>query len=126
MGAVTVYLPLAVDTVMKGFTNASYQQRITITPPSPSQPIVFIGSSEGNKQIGSAHFTTPGSWPDPLGYPIDVKLEYSTGAGNWNSSDIFTGSCTIQAYNLTVVVPEDGIDGDWNDSVCMISWPQVG
>jgi hypothetical protein len=125
MGAVTVYLPLAVDAVIKGFTNASYQQRITITPSSSSQPIIFTGSGKDNKQIGSTHFTTPSAWPDPLGYPIDVKLEYFTSGGIWKSSDIFTGTCTIQAYNLTLVVSEDGIDGNWNDGVCMISWPQI-
>ena len=46
------------------------------------------------------------------------------GGSHWNPSDVYTDSCSVEAFNLTVVVSEDLVDEDYNDAVCLISWPQ--
>lgn len=123
---ITVLVPLSTDVVVKAFTNADYLQRITVVLPALSNPIVFQGQGEGNNPIGRAHFTTPNSWPNSISYPISVTQEYSVDEGqNWQPSTIYGDHCVVQAFNLTVVVSEDGVDDDWNDAVCMISWPQA-
>jgi hypothetical protein len=118
----TIYLPLATDVVVKGFTNAADIQRITVTP-SGGNPSVFQGTGEQNTPIGSMHFTTPASGEQPS---VAIKIEYSGDGGNtWQPSDIFTDSCSIEAYQLVVVVSEDHVDEDYNDAVCIISWPEA-
>lgn len=119
---VTVYLPYSTDVVVKGFTNAFDQQRITVQL-AGSTPVVFQGSGEQNTPIGSTHFTTVASGDNPS---VDITIEYSEDGGqSWQPSDIFTDTCSIQAYQLVVVVSEDHVDEDYNDAVCMISWPQM-
>jgi hypothetical protein len=119
----TLYLPLSTDVVVKGFTNAAYTQRITVTPASGS-PMVFTGSGENNTLIGRGHFTTPSSWPSG-DFTVTVTIDYSKDGGRtWLAPDVYTDSCYVQAYNLTVVIAEDMVDQDYNDSICMVSWPQ--
>lgn len=118
---VTVYLPYSTDVVVKGFTNAARRQRITVQPAQQPQA-VWVGAGEQNNEIGSLHFTTASGGPDPF---VNVTLEYSDDGGQtWKAPDVFLDSCSVQAYQLTVVVAEDLVDEDYNDSVCMVSWPQ--
>jgi hypothetical protein len=118
---VTVYLPPATDIVVKGFTNAANLQRITVTPPTGS-PSVFQGSGEGNTPIGRTHFTTPSG--DEA--QITVEIDYSPDGGStWQPSDVYTDGCAVQSYNLTVIVSEDLVDEDYNDAICLVSWPQA-
>jgi len=118
----TVYLPYSTDVVVKAFTNAANEQRVTISPPS-GRPIVLLGSGEQNKPIGSTHFTTVTNGDQPS---LGVTVECSDDGGHtWRPSDIFTDTCSIQAYQLVVIVSEDHVDEDYNDAVCMISWSEV-
>src|SRR6185437_7463101 len=121
--SVTLYAPLSTDIVVKGFTNAAYLQRITVKVEG-GVLYVITGAGEGNNFIGSAHFTTPASGGDDNQITITVTLEYSADGGQtWKGPDVYMNQCQIQAYNLTVVVGEDMTDEDYNDAICMISWP---
>jgi hypothetical protein len=105
--------------VVKCFANASNVQQVTVAVPGIAQPMVFQGNGENNASIGSQPFTT-----GPTGPAITVTINSSPDGGTtWNPSDVYTGSCSIQAYNLTVIVTEDSVDQDYNDAVCMVSWP---
>lgn len=119
----TIYLPFSTDVVVKGFSNAAFMQRITVTPET-GDPIVFVGSGEQNTQIGRANFTTPAGSGD---FTVVVAVENSQDGGNsWSRSDIYVSACSVRTYNLAVVVSEDMVDEDYNDAICMISWPQAG
>lgn len=116
-----VVLPYSTDVVVKGFANAFRIQRITVQPPVGG-PVTFQGAGEQNTPIGSTHFTTPSGGPVPT---VGIVIEYSKDGGkSWNPSDIATDSCSVHAYRLFVVVSEDEVDQDYNDAVCMISWPE--
>jgi hypothetical protein len=118
----TIYLPSSTDVVVKGFTNAADIQRITVKPSNGSSS-VFQGTGEQNTPIGSVHFTTPASGEQAS---VTITIEYSGDGGRtWQPSDIFTDTCSIQAYQLVVVVSEDHVDEDYNDAVCMVSWPEA-
>lgn len=120
MDSMTIYLPGSTDIVVQGFTNAAYQQRITITP-SAGSPVVFTGAGEGNHPIGTMQFTTP---PGP-DVPLVVSIASSQDGGHtWQPSDIYSDSCSVQALQVVVVVSEDLVDEDYNDAVCYVSWPQ--
>ncbi len=120
---VTVYVPTSKDVVIKGFTNAAYQQRITLDTEGIGRT-VLRGSGENNTLVGSAHFTTPSDGGPDGQITIDVTVDYSSDGGRtWQPSDVYTDTCNIQAFNLIVVVTEDQVDQDYNDAVCVISWP---
>lgn len=118
---VKVYLPPSTDVVVKGFTNSANPQRITLQPPTGT-PFSYEGHGEQNKLIGTSHFTTPSGGQPALG----VTVEYSKDNGaTWLPSEIFADSCTIRNLELFVVVSEDQVDEDFNDAVCMVSWPEA-
>jgi len=120
---VTVYVPTSKDIVIKGFTNASYLQRITTVTEGVGQS-VLSGSGEGSTLIGAVHFTTPSEGGPDQQITVDVTIEYSAdGGASWKAPDVYTNSCSVQAYNLIVIVAEDWVDEDYNDAICMISWP---
>ena len=119
---VTVYVPPAKDVVIKGFTNAAYLQRIIVNTEGIGQTI--LGSGEDNTLIGSAHFTTPSKGDSIQPVSIDVTIEYSADNGvTWKAPEVYSNSCSVQAYNLIVLVAEDSLDQDFNDATWMISWP---
>jgi hypothetical protein len=120
---VTVYVPPSRDVVIKGFTNSAYLQRITLNTEGVAQTL--IGTGENNTLIGKAHFTTPSkSDPNQL-VPINVTIEYSSdGGATWKAPQVYSNSCSVQAYNLIVVATEDWVDQDFNDVIWMISWPE--
>lgn len=116
-----VLLPLGTVVIVKGFANASYSQRITVTP-ATGQAIVLTGSGENNNLMGTGHLTTPTTWTADR-YPVTVTMEYSSG-GAWRPSLAYNDYCYAQTYNLEVTVAEDAADGDYNDAVCMITWSE--
>jgi Fucose-binding lectin II (PA-IIL) len=120
---VTVYVPISKDIVVKAFTNAAYLQRITLSIEGVGQ-FVIQGTGENNTLLGVEPFTTPSEGGPDNQITVDVKVEYSSNGGStWNAPDVYTDGCTVQAYNLIVIVAEDMVDQDYNDAVCMISWP---
>lgn len=120
---VSVVVPTSKDVVVKGFTNAAYTQRITLKVEGVGS-YVLTGSGENNHPIGTRHFTTPSEGGPDGAISIDVTVEYSPdGGGKWQAPDVYTDSCTVQAYNMIIAVSEDRVDQDYNDAICMISWP---
>jgi hypothetical protein len=120
---VTVYVPTSKDVVIKGFTNAAYQQRITLDTEGIGRTMLR-GSGEKNTPIGTVHFTTPADGGPDGKITIEVTVDYSPDGGKtWRPSDVYTDTCTIQAFNLIMIVSEDMVDQDYNDAICMISWP---
>lgn len=120
--SVTILLPPSVDAVVKGFSNASFLQRITVLRPG-ADPLYLEGKGEANALIGRAYFTTPAGEESEL----EVNIDYSTDDGRtWHPSEVFLGGCAKEAYNLAVIVSDDGVDKVFDDAVCLISWPHRG
>jgi hypothetical protein len=119
----TIYLPLSTYVSVACFTNASFNQRVTITPETGSAT-VLVGSGEHNTPMpnGSFSITTPSSSSSPLGYRITVSVESYQPNNQWAPSQVSQGSCSVMYYSLAMVVSEDYVDNDWNDAVAQFSW----
>lgn len=119
----TIYLPLNTFISVAAFTNAGFNQRVTLTPETGS-PTVLTGSGEHNTPMpnGTYSFTTPGSSGSPSGYKIIVAVESQQQSGSWAPSQVSQGSCSVMYYSLALVVSEDYVDNDWNDAVVQFTW----
>lgn len=119
----TIYLPLNTFVSVQCFTNARFQQRITIAPETGSAT-VLTGSGEHNAPMVGGNFsiTTPGASVSPLGYKVTVSMESSSATGEWSPSNVNQGICAVMYYWLALVVSEDYVDNDWNDGVVQFSW----
>lgn len=119
----TVYLPLNTFVSVAAFTNAGFNQRVTITPETGS-PTVLVGSGEHNKPMPNGNYSinTPASSSSPLGYKITVAVESYQPSGTWAPSQVSQGSCSVMYYSLALVVSEDYVDNDWNDAVVQFTW----
>jgi len=116
----TVYLPLSSAVYLYVYTNAAFTQQVTITP-SDASPIVYQGSGEGMTLIGQRVIQTPASSSNPRGYPVTVSVQTQQG-GQWVPSSTMQGSSGIMYYQTVMVVSEDYVDQDWNDSVTQFCW----
>ena len=119
----TVYLPLGTFVSVASFTNASFNQQVTITPETGSAT-VLTGRGEHNTPMpnGTFSLTTPGSSQSPLGYRMVVAVQSQQPNGQWAPSQVSQGSCSVMYYTLAMVVSEDYVDQDWNDAVVQFSW----
>ncbi len=116
-----VYLPFSMWVNVHVFTNARFQQRVTIAPEG-GKPIAFTGSGEQDHPIGQTGIQTPASGKQSLGFPVAVTVESNHG-GTWAPSAVAQSPpCLGWYYNLVMVVSEDYEDGDWNDSVALLTW----
>jgi Fucose-binding lectin II (PA-IIL) len=117
----TIYLPPATDVVVKAYTNAAYTQRVDVAP-SWTDAQSFQGTGEGNTPMGQTHFTTPSDG----NLTLTITMSWLASDGHtWNPvNDVFLTSCPVRSLQLTVMASEDGVDQDYNDSVCIVSWPQ--
>jgi hypothetical protein len=121
---VDVYVPLSTDVVVKAYTNTPVMERVTVVP-SGRPAMTFTGTGAGHTLIGQSHLTTPATSGDPLGYCLTVSMQSSQdGGATWSDEDVFTDSCWVQSYNLTVVVSEDVTSDGYNDASLFVSWPQ--
>lgn len=118
----TVYLPINTWVHIQAFTNASFNQRVTITDEAGKSK-VLTGTGEHDHPIpdGNYSFTTPSHSSSPLGWRMTVKVE-SFNNGSWQPSQVSSGSCGVQYYSLVMVVSEDYVDNDWNDAVVLFTW----
>jgi hypothetical protein len=118
-----IYLPLNTFVSVQCFTNARFQQRVTITPETGNAR-VLTGSGEHNAPMPNGNFsiTTPGASVNPLGYKVKISVESSSASGQWAPSQVSQGSCAVMYYSLAMVVSEDYVDQDWNDAVVQFSW----
>jgi hypothetical protein len=119
----TIYLPLNTYVSVACYTNALFNQRVTITLEG-KPPTVLIGSGEHNTPMPNGAFaiTTPGVSINPLGYMVTVAVDSSRPNGQWLPSEVSQGLCPVMYYRLALVVSEDYKDDDWNDAVVQFSW----
>jgi len=118
----TIYLPFSTYVSVSAFTNASFEQQVTITPETGT-PTALYGSGEHNTPMPGGNFSiqTPASGKYGLGYQIVVAVQ-SYYNGQWQPSQVSQGSCSVMYYNLAMVVSEDYLDQDWNDAVVQFTW----
>lgn len=119
----TIYLPLNTYVSTACFTNAAFEQQVTITPETGS-PWVLTGSGEHNAPMPNGNFslTTPSSARGPLGYRMVITVQSKQPNGPWAPSQVSQGSCSVGYYYLAMVVSEDYVDEDWNDAIVQFSW----
>lgn len=119
----TIYLPLNTYVSVACFTNAMFEQRVTITPET-GNATVLIGSGEHNSPMpnGSYSLTTPTSSQNPLGYRMVVSAESMQPNKTWAPSQVSQGSYSLMYYYLAMVISEDYVDKDWNDAVAQFFW----
>ena len=115
----TIVLPPSTPVYVTAFTNAAFLQRITVTPPSGA-PIVWTGTGENNNQIGQTYINTPGG-TSTISYQVNAENSSNNGA-SWNQSSLLPGGCTVGTMNIKVVLSEDHVDQDFNDSVVQFLW----
>ena len=118
--AVTMMLPPSTRVFVSAFTNAAYQQKVTVTPPGGGQPLVYQGAGENNHQIGQQFITTAGGSQN-LAYSVTIQNS-ADGGGTWQDSTLLPGGTVIGSFNLQVVLSEDHVDQDYNDAVVEFLW----
>lgn len=118
----TVYVPLSTDINIKGFANASSQQQIVITPESgPS--IIFEDTGANEALIGQEVLTTSDTSISPVGYQIDVNVNYSTDGGTtWQPYQIYQDMLSVESYNFKVVVTDNSNLESGGNSIVTFSW----
>jgi len=120
----TVYLPFSTEVIIYGFTNAAYDQRITLTFEDGTN-LVMTGTGEHNNPTNPAKTIKriPASGANPNGYAVKVTIDHkSNNDPNWVSSKLGGGSCGVNLYYVLLVVSEDLVDMDWNDGVVQFCW----
>ncbi len=118
-----IYLPLNTYVNVYGFTNAAFEQRITITEENGTIH-TMTGQGEYNAPMQGGNFAiqTPGSSSDPsLGYQLSIQIESLQG-GNWIPSKLISGMTSLMYFNMILVTSEDYSDQDWNDAVAQFCW----
>jgi len=120
---VTVYLPLNTWVHIQAYTNALFDQQVTITQENGTVT-VLTGSGEHDAPMPNGNFgiTTPNQSSSQLGYRVTVQVQSSQGSGQYQPSQVFSGSCGVMYYSLVLVVSEDYVDNDWNDAVVQFTW----
>jgi len=120
MNSTVVYLPFSTAVAVRAVTNASFTQQVVLDPETGKQ-ITWSGSGEADHQIGSTILTTPGSGRSPRGFMVTVTVNTEI-QGKWAPSSVAQGNCGVMYYQATLVVSEDYVDQDWNDSVVFFTW----
>jgi hypothetical protein len=120
MNSTVVYLPFSTAVNVRVFSNAYYNQRVTLTPES-GNPTVYTGAGEHDHPLGNTIINTPASGASPRGYQVKVTVDTYYN-GSWHPSSVAQGACGIMYYNMTLVISEDYVDQDWNDSGVTFTW----
>jgi hypothetical protein len=122
-GTTSVYLPLNTWVHVQAYTNASFNQRVTITQENGTvTTLVGTGEHDAPMPHGNFGLTTPDQSSSPLGYRVTVQIESSDSGGQYQPSQVYSGSCGVMYYSLLMVVSEDYVDEDWNDAVVLFTW----
>jgi hypothetical protein len=124
-------LPPSTTVYVNALANAGFVQTVTITPPSGS-PAVFRGSGENNTamQLATTGFLTPPSsgaqayFRTAAGSSGTYRVEMTS---NHGAENVQFAQCTSSwssgaTANTLMVVGEDSVDQDYNDSVLMLVW----
>jgi hypothetical protein len=124
MNSATIYLPLSTWVNVRCFTNAGFLQQVIIIEENGANHTV-TGNGEHDAPMPNGNFSiqTPATSKKPLGYAVTVTANSSQDGGRtWQPSSVSQGSCSVMYYSLAMVVSEDYIDNDWNDSVAQFTW----
>jgi hypothetical protein len=105
--ATTVYI--SVDSY------ADYQQQATIQ--TPTGPLVCSGNGEG-RRIGFWSYPVP----SPGQYKFHIQIQYNSGSGFQNSSQVQAAGLNAVTLNQVVVFSEDAGDNDDNDCLVTFMW----
>jgi hypothetical protein len=127
--SVRLSFPSNATVFVQAFSNASYEQVVTIMPPS-GNPAVFSGNGEYNQTLSltTQGFLTPhpGGQPSfvvPAGgtqvYTISVTANGVPSSVMGNLNTILTPSSG--QILMGMVSSEDSNDNDWNDSVTVFT-----
>ncbi|WP_049650879.1 fucose-binding lectin II [Kitasatospora sp. MY 5-36] len=110
-----ISLPAGAQVAVKAKTNSSNVQKVQLTSKDGVVDLAFSGTGEGNAPIGQSTVTGPAV--------LTAAFEFAAADGDFKPSKLNSGGpYTIGAYNLAVVVAENGDDADYNDTVLEFSW----
>lgn len=125
------FLPPSTTIYVNALSNAAYTQTVTITPPSGS-PAIFSGAGENNAamRLTTAGFLTPPSGSSQAyfrtaagsagTYRVDIASNH--GAENVQFAQCSSSWTSGATANMLIVVGEDAVDQDYNDSVLQLMW----
>ncbi|MFF7705572.1 hypothetical protein [Streptomyces lydicus] len=123
----TVWIPARRDVEVRAFTNAWYHQYATLRFSRPEQPFdtcSFEYQGEGNKAMWGGGLNSSGiRWvaQHSQRYKIETTTQYSKNGSKYNHQTM-PASRTLGLFNISMVLLEDDIDKDWNDSVVQFTW----
>ncbi|GAB2699114.1 fucose-binding lectin II [Kitasatospora kifunensis] len=110
-----ISLPAGAKVTVKAKTNSTFTQTVKVTSKDGSVDLLFTGSGERNTFAGQETITGPSQ--------LVATFEYSESDGSVKPSKLNSGGpYQIGAYNLMVIVAENGDDADYNDAILEFSW----
>ncbi|MGW3182916.1 fucose-binding lectin II [Kitasatospora sp. NPDC001119] len=110
-----ISLPAGAKVAVKAKTNSSNVQKVRLTSKDGVVDLAFSGTGEHNAVIGQQTITGQAG--------LTAVFEFSDGDGVFKPSRLNSGGpYEIGAYNLMVLVAENGDDADYNDTVLEFSW----
>ncbi|MFE7637640.1 fucose-binding lectin II [Kitasatospora sp. NPDC057518] len=110
-----ISLPAGAQVTVKAKTNSSSAQKVRLTNQDGTVGLEFVGAGERNTVIGQETITGQAG--------LTAVFEFSEGDGVFKPSRLNSGGpYEIGAYNLMVLVAENGDDADYNDTILEFSW----
>ncbi|MFD7579031.1 fucose-binding lectin II [Kitasatospora sp. NPDC059817] len=110
-----ITLPAGVQITVKAKTNSALLQSVKLTSKDGQLDQQFTGTGEHNTVIGQTTITDVSQ--------LVATFEYGESDGALKPSSLNSGGpYEIGAYNLMVIVAENGDDSDYNDTILEFSW----
>ncbi|MFD4657845.1 fucose-binding lectin II [Kitasatospora sp. NPDC058444] len=110
-----ISLPAGAQVTVKAKTNSSTTQQVRITGQDSGVDLLFSGTGERNTVIGQQTITGQAG--------LKAVFEFDGADGAFKPSKLNSGGpYEIGAYNLMVIVAENGDDADYNDTILEFSW----
>ncbi|RGD56681.1 hypothetical protein DR950_01745 [Kitasatospora xanthocidica] len=110
-----ISLPAGAKVAVKAKTNSSNAQKVQLTSKDGNVALSFSGSGERNAVIGQETITGQAG--------LTAVFEFASAEGDFRPSKLNSGGpYEIGAYNLMVLVAENGDDADYNDTILEFSW----
>ncbi|MFF3005041.1 fucose-binding lectin II [Kitasatospora sp. NPDC057940] len=110
-----IALPAGAQVAVKVKTNSKLLQSVKLTSKDGQVDQLFTGTGERNNIIGQTTLTGVSQ--------LVATFEYGESEGALKPSRLNSGGpYDIGAYNLMVIVAENGDDADYNDTILEFSW----
>ncbi|MFF2117053.1 fucose-binding lectin II [Kitasatospora sp. NPDC058184] len=110
-----ISLPAGAQVTVKAKTNSSNVQKVQLTSKDGVVDLAFSGTGERNAVIGQQTITGQAG--------LTATFEFASAEGDFRPSKLNSGGpYEIGAYNLMVLVAENGDDADYNDTILEFSW----